>query len=109
MTPNDTPQLYELEKVRFIIKDACAIDVAYAYEDLVFAEHGLFIIQFMDTAAKELVCWFNNETPETDMMNIVRSLSITANLNDSNITLKGRFEMAQKDDSEEIDLRFMPL
>lgn len=30
-------QFYELEKVRFIVKDACGIDIAYAYEDLVFS------------------------------------------------------------------------
>ena len=59
------PELYELEKVRFIIKDACGLDVAYAYDDLVFAEHGLFIIQFTDKAGNQLGCWFNNEILET--------------------------------------------
>jgi hypothetical protein len=51
-----TPELYELEKVRFIIKDACGIDVGYAYDDLVFAEHGLFLIQFLDKASTQLAC-----------------------------------------------------
>jgi hypothetical protein len=30
---------FELEKVRFIIKDGSGLDIAYAYEDLVFSEH----------------------------------------------------------------------
>ena len=28
-------ELYPLEKVRFIIKDACGIEIAYAYDNLV--------------------------------------------------------------------------
>ena len=39
-------KFFELEKAKFIIKDATNLDVAYAYEDLVFSEHGIFILQF---------------------------------------------------------------
>ncbi len=98
--------LYELEKVRFIIKDACGLDVAYAYDDLVFAEHGLFLIQFMDKAGRELLCWFNNEIIEVNEINMFDSLAKSATLNGSNITYKGRFEMTQKEGGDEIDIQF---
>lgn len=103
------PELYELEKVRFIIKDACGLDVAYAYDDLVFAEHGLFIIQFADKAGSQLGCWFNNEILETEEINIFDSLAKTASLNNAAITYKGRFRMKQKVSSEEIEVEFVDM
>lgn len=101
------PELYELEKIRFIIKDACGLDVAYAYDDLVFAEHGLFIIQFTDKAGSQLGCWFNNEILETEEINMFDSLAKTASLNNAAITYKGRFCMKQKVGSEEIEVEFI--
>jgi hypothetical protein len=106
MNTDTTNELYALEKVRFIIKDACDIDVAYAYEDLVFSEHGLFIIQFLDKAGNDLACWFNSECIEQNKVAMFNSLAKTATLNKSNISYKGKFQMNQKEDSEEIDIQF---
>lgn len=103
------PVLYELEKVRFIIKDACGLDIAYAYDNLVFAEHGLLLIQFVDKAGCKLDCWFNHEILETEEINIFDSLVKTASLNNAVITYKGRFSMKQKSDSDEIDIEFVDL
>jgi hypothetical protein len=102
-------ELYELEKVRFIIKDACGIDVGYAYDDLVFAEHGLFLIQFMAKASTQLACWFNSEMPEMQEIKMYDSLTKTASLNNATITYKGRFLMKQKVGSDEIDIEFVDL
>jgi len=104
-----TPELYELEKLRFIIKDACGLDVAYAYDDLIFAEHGLFLIQFQDKAGTQLACWFNNEILETEEINMFDSLVKTASLNNVVITYKGRFMMKQKSGNEEIDIEFVDI
>lgn len=100
-------QLYPLEKVRFILKDACALDVAYAFDDLVFAEHGLIIIQFGDKAGQQLNCWFNIEMIETEEIRLFDSLAKTASLNDTKLTYKGRFNMKQSDKSEKIDIEFV--
>ncbi len=104
---NPIKELYELEKVRFIIKDACGIDVAYAYDDLVFAEHVLFVIQFLDKSGYDLLWWFNTEIIESEEIRMFDSLAKTASLNQSKITYKGRFCMKQKSGSEEIDIEFV--
>ena len=106
MNTESTNELYALEKVRFIIKDACDIDIAYAYDDLVFSEHGLFIIQFLDKDGAELACWFNQDCIEQNKVAIFNSLAKTATLNSSNISYKGKFQMQQKESSEEIDIKF---
>ncbi len=97
---------FELEKVRFIIKDACGLDIAYAYEDLVFSEHGLFIIQFAKGGGNVLDCWFNKDCIELNRINMFNSLAKTATLNGMEMSYKGKFEMAQKEGKEEIDIKF---
>jgi len=104
-----TSELYELEKVRFIIKDACGIDVAYAYDDLVFAEHGLFIVQYLDKESTQFACWFNAEMYEKEEIKIFDSLAKTATLNNASFTYKGRFCMKQKVGTDEIDIEFVDL
>jgi hypothetical protein len=100
-------EFYELEKIRFIIKDACGLDVAYAYDNLVFAEHGLFLIQFMDNTSTNIGCWFNNEMPELQQINFYDSLVKSASLNKLSISYKGRFMMKQKSGSDEINIEFI--
>jgi len=102
-------KLYPLEKIKFMIKDACQLDIAYAYDDLVFAEHGLFLVKFEDNEGISLSCWFNNEIQETEEIRIFDSLARTAALNNAVITYKGRFSMKQKVGSEEIDIEFVDI
>jgi len=100
-------KLYPLEKVRFIIKDACGIEIAYAYDNLVFAEHGLFIVQFMDTTGDNLACWFNSEMQDIHQVKLMDSLINTASLNKISLSYKGRYKMQQKAGTEEIDIEFI--
>lgn len=101
-----TTAIYPLEKMRFIIKDACNLDITYAYDDLVFAEHGIFLLQFLNTEGTEMACWFNNEVNESDEINMFDSLVRSASLNTCKITFNGHFSMQQKAGSEEIELKF---
>jgi hypothetical protein len=100
-------QFYELEKIRFIVKDACGIDIAYAYEDLVFSEHGLFILQFEKDTDKQIGCWFNKECFEPNKVQMFNSLAKSATLNGLDLKYKGKFELSQKNDSEQIDIQFI--
>ncbi len=98
---------YELEKVRFIIKDSCGLEIAYAYEDLVFSEHGLFIIQFDKNKSNVLYCWFNKDRMDADRYSMFKSLTSSSNLNGMKISYKGKFEMKQKEGEEQISLKFI--
>lgn len=99
---------YELEMVRFLIKDGCGLDIAYAYEDLVFSEHGLFILQFEGESSQNLACWFNKDCMETDRLSLFESLLKSADLNGFEIKYKGKFEMSQKG-NEQIDIQFIEI
>ena len=105
MTQKKEVQFYELDKVRFIIKEATDLDVAYAYEDLVFSEHAIFIIQF-DIKPNSLICWFNEECVETERHSIFKSLTSHSTANGMKIAYKGKFEMTQKDGEEQLSIKF---
>jgi len=106
MTQKKEVQFYELDKVRFIIKEATDLDVAYAYDDLVFSEHGVFIIQFDSKSPNSLICWFNEECIDTERHTIFKSLTSHAYANGMKIVYKGKFEMAQKEGEEQISIKF---
>lgn len=97
---------YELEKVRFIIRDATGLDISYAYEDLVFAEYGVFMLQFDPADERNLLCWFNRESDLPSRRKMLKSLALSAGLNTMKIEYKGTFEMNQQDGKGEIFLKF---
>lgn len=99
---------HNLDKIKFLISDATGLDVAYAYEDLVFAEHGLFIVQFDRSNTDKVGIWFQQDIEDGSRKEFLKSLKTTADLNSMQITFKGFFEMNQKPGTEEIDLKFSP-
>ena len=105
-SPEKTILFFNLEKVRFIIKDGSGLDIAYAYEDLVFSEHGIFIFQFDATSENTFYCWFNKDCIENDRIAILSSLIKSAILNKVCIIYKGKFELIQKD-NEQISVNFI--
>lgn len=104
-TTNDVI-FYDIEKAKFIVKDAIQLDIAYAYDNLLFTEHGLIILQFVKEDANLMYCWFNKECSEVYRDALFESLKMTADLNKTMLEYKGTFEMKQKEEKEEIDIRF---
>ena len=102
----DAIVFHNLDKVKFIVKDATGLDILYAYQDLVFSEHGVILFQFDADDVNLLRCWVNTQCYESEKNKMLRSLKITAGLNDMKIDYQGKFEMTQKEDEEQIELNF---
>jgi hypothetical protein len=96
----------ELEKVRQLISRATELDLAYAYDDLVFAEHGIFIIRFDAENPTLLHVYFNQDCWDNEMGSLSASLLDLAPTMGFRLTFSGRFSMKQKHASEEIELAF---
>lgn len=97
----------ELEKVRQIIADATQLDVSYAYDDLVFAEHGIFIIQFDDLNPKQLFCHFNKDCYKEDRQSMLQNLVKVAHSFGFKLEMQGLFELGQAKDKDEIEIMFI--
>ncbi|PWE00575.1 hypothetical protein [Marinilabilia rubra] len=95
----------DIDKIKFIVKDATGLDIMYAYDDLIFPEHGAFIIRFNDDDDKSVFCHFHKDCTEPEEKQILTSLGKTGQLNDLRIIKGTEFEMRQKD-KEQFEIKF---
>lgn len=91
-------EFYDLNSVTSIIKNGTGLNLAYAYEDLAFPEHSVFLLQFTKDA-KLLYCYFKEDCPETEQKKIFKKLEKSANQLSFNILYKGLFQLEQKNDN----------
>ncbi|MGD9823110.1 hypothetical protein [Desulfobacter sp.] len=83
------------------------LNVTYTYDDLVFIEHNPFIIQFDDENAKNLKLFFNIDCEHEAAGKLASQLKNAASQREFTITASGKFEMKQKENTEEIDIKFI--
>ncbi len=96
----------EIEKIRFLIQDATGLDIMYAYENLVFAEHGIYLIEVNIENKDKLNCYFNVDFEASKRLLFLEKLMRTASLNGMVIVNKGTFEMKQNADGQTFSLSF---
>jgi uncharacterized protein (DUF342 family) len=96
----------EIEKIRFIIQDATGLDIMYAYENIVFAEHGIYLIEVDMDDKNKLNCYFNVDFESDKRLLFLEKLMLTASLNGMVIVNRGTFEMKQNPEGETFSLSF---
>jgi len=95
----------DLEKIRMIIKEATDLDIAYAYDDLVFPEHAAFLIQFDDANQDNYFSYFHQDCLPESKDEIDNNLLQAFKKHRSTLVSKGSFTLEQK--GEEIEIRFL--
>lgn len=93
-----------LDKVKFLIREAVDLDISYAYDDLVFPEHAAFLIQYNDDNEDNFNCYFHEDCIEAEKRKIFENLTGVFQLNKCTINEKGSFKLEQK--GEEIAIHF---
>lgn len=96
-----------LELVRQIIKDASGLDVSYAYDDLVFAEHGVFIIQYDSKDESRLYCYFQKDCMTSYKTGIEAKLKEASKMRDCKMIMRGNYIIAPSEKEEEIQIEFV--
>jgi hypothetical protein len=94
-----------LGKVREIVQ-AIGFDISYAYDDLVFSDHSLFILQFDDTILQKINLFFNSDCIETEVDRVKQLLITEASIAGFEIDAKGTFSLNQREGAEELEVRF---
>lgn len=89
------------------ILESIGLNITHAYDDLVFVEHNTFLIQFDDENPSSLKIYFNVDCEAEAAKKIETLLNNAASQQDFSINKSGRFQMAQKDGTEEIELKFL--
>lgn len=97
----------DLEKIRFIIKEATGLDIAYVYDDLVFSEHGVIIIQCVAAIENRLFCYFHKDCLSEDMRQMIENLNNVSRINGVSIEFVSKFDMEQVAGKEEFQINFL--
>ncbi|WP_319592296.1 hypothetical protein [uncultured Draconibacterium sp.] len=95
----------DLEAVRQIVNNATGLDISYAYEDLVFPEHGAFIIQFNEDSNEKLHCYFHEDCIAKDAANIFANLKNESEKRKCELQREGAYNFEQV--GENIQIRFL--
>ncbi len=95
----------DLEKVRVMLKEATELDIAYAYDDLVFPEHTAFIIQYSENNDTDFLCYFHEDCLPGAKADLLANLTQSFQKKGCKLETKGLFKLAQK--GEEIEIAFM--
>jgi len=94
----------DLEKVRVAIKEATDLDIAYAYDDLVFPEHAAFLIEFDSESDNHFYCYFHMDCLYDSKTEILAQLTQSFKNRGCSLVPKGAFTLNQK--GEEIEIHF---
>jgi len=94
-----------LGKVREMVQ-SIGYDISYAYEDLVFSDHSLFIIQFDDIRPMVLILHINVDCDPYEAKKIEKLLAAEAQIAGFIIEKKTGFSLSQKEGVEELDVMF---
>lgn len=98
-------QFRPLGKVREMVQ-SIGFDVSYAYDDLVFSDHSLFVIQFDDKRSNVLKLYINVDCIMQESKRVEKLLGAEAQLAGLIIEKMGTFSLSQKEGTEELEVKF---
>jgi hypothetical protein len=90
------------------IAESTGLGVSYAYEDLVFSDNSVFILQFDDTNKNNLLVHFNNDCEPTLVENLISVLTEKSKEKDFQLIRKGTFSLSEIEGTEELQISFYP-
>jgi hypothetical protein len=96
----------QLDKVIELV-ESTGLEVTYAYEDIVFAEHSVFIIQFDDNKPGNLFLFFNVDCEAAQAISIENKLKEKAIEQKVSIENKGMFKLTEIEKDQEVQIEFI--
>ncbi len=78
----------------------------YAYDDLVFSNDAVFIVQFDAEDENKLKLFINKDCIESEFDRLKTELNKKAQQKNMEMLYSGKFELKAKEDSEEIEIAF---
>lgn len=97
----------DLEAVRQLVLDATGLEITYSYDDLVFPDSTVFIIQFDDENLNNLFCHFQEDFLPEARQNVLLALQKEGAKRECTVEMKGTFEL--KENGDNMDIAFYPL
>ena len=89
------------------IAESTGLEVTYAYEDLVFSEHSVFILQFDDIHTTQLLLFFNIDCDASTAYDLTTKMTEKAKSIGFKLVRKGSFSLSTAEGSDEINIHFV--
>jgi len=94
-----------LGKIGNIIQTA-GFDMSYAYDDLVFSDHSVFILRFDAQKDTDLHLYFNTDCDKKEVLRFEQKLKASAKTEGFAISSTGSFSIEQLEGKEELEIKF---
>jgi len=88
------------------IISVCGLDISYFYDDLIFADHSLFIIQFDDNNPENFKLYFNKDCELDNKISIKDKLYEEAEKKGIQMRDEGTFFLTEDAESKEITIHY---
>ena len=92
-----------------IVKDiinSCNLDISYFYDDLIFSDHNIFILQFDDRSPEVLNLYFNKECEFNTKISLKDNLYREAENRGMIMQDKGKFFLEEDQSKKEITIHY---
>ena len=85
----------------------CGLEITYAYDDLVFVEHSLFIVRFNDETPSLIELFFNKDCEEKNKKEILDKLKKESKGTDISPNYRGTFKLEEDKKNENLKITFL--
>jgi hypothetical protein len=97
--------LKPIGKVREMVLST-GLDISHFYDDLVIAEHSVFIIRFDENSESKIHLYFNQDCEENEKMRLYSCLLPESRCAGMDLELSGLFTLEQVHAKEEVKITF---
>lgn len=81
-------------------------EITYFYDDLVFGDNNMFILQFDDNSENRLYLHINETCEEGPATKLQADITKAGDKVGFQIVYKGKYSITQKEENEELDITF---
>jgi hypothetical protein len=82
------------------------LDITYAYDDLVFAEHSLLIVKFCDDTPSSIEVYFNKDCEDSARSEFMEKIIEESGRRNFTAIEKGEFTLKDAAEEENLEITF---
>ena len=86
--------------------ETVGLDITYLYDDLVFIEHNVFLLEMGSRKGEEIFVWFNEESTAADWPQMLLRLQEEGRRYGLRLQEKGTYSLYDNGNGNGVDIRF---
>lgn len=87
--------------------NVCGVDISYFYDDLIFSDHSMFIIQFVDKSPELLKLYINRDMDHGKQVDMKDYLFREAEKRGFIMMDEGRYYLTDNPETQEVSIHYV--